>query len=126
MNVLFCDDEPDLLEIYCMECDYYAPEHTYFQAQSPDLAVKICQDSKIDILFTDLRMPNMSGLQLIETLREKNIAPPMAFLITGHTYEFIGARHDVFNLVERVITKPPNFEDLAQIVKEVALKPVKK
>jgi DNA-binding LytR/AlgR family response regulator len=43
-------------------------------------AVKVLKDEPIDLIFLDINMPEMTGLELIESLREK----PQIILITGN------------------------------------------
>lgn len=43
-------------------------------------AVQVLKDEPIDLIFLDINMPEMSGLELIESLREK----PQIILITGN------------------------------------------
>lgn len=55
-----------------------------YQAASPSEALTIMEEQGIDILVTDIRMPEMSGLQLIETVRER--WPNIRYmLLTGHS-----------------------------------------
>lgn len=55
-----------------------------YQAASPSEALAIMEEQGIDILVTDIRMPGMSGLQLIETVRER--WPNIRYmLLTGHS-----------------------------------------
>lgn len=119
MNILFCDDEPDLLEIYEIELEYYSPENTFFQANGPEQALEICKSCKIDILFTDARMPNMSGIELLKELKKENISPRKSYMITGYINEFENKHHEVYDYVEEVLPKPPNFDYLVEIVKKI-------
>ena len=43
-------------------------------------AVQVLKDEPIDLIFLDINMPEMTGLELIESLREK----PQIILITGN------------------------------------------
>lgn len=62
-------------------------------------AAKVVQDELIDLIFLDVEMPEMSGLEFISTLRDK----PQIILVTGKTKYATEA----FNLdVTDFITKP--------------------
>lgn len=121
MNVLFCDDEPDLLEIYGLEFEYYSPENTIFKADSPEGALEICKAYEIDVIFTDSKMPNMTGLQLLKNLREENIFPKKAYMITGYINEFEQRDHEIYDYVDEVLPKPPDFEELVNLVRRFAV-----
>ena len=111
MNILFCDDEPDILELYLLELESLAPEHNYFMATHAHMALDICKREKIDIIFTDLEMPNMNGIQLLQKLKTQSFAPKKAYMITGFVKNF-DPSHEIHHLVETVYPKPPNFEIL--------------
>ncbi len=118
MNILFCDDEPELLEIYELEFQYLSPENTYFTAESPEKALEICKVCEIDILFTDSKMPNMSGIELLRALKANGTSPKASYMITGYTSEFEEKYHEIYDYVHEVLPKPPNFDYLLQLVKK--------
>ena len=120
MNILFCDDEPEILEIYNIEFDYHAPEHTYFNTCAPEDALEICKNHKIDILFTDSKMPTMSGLELLRELKVTGTLPRKVYIISGYVSD-IERGDEVFDYVEEIFTKPPNFEELINTLKKVAV-----
>ena len=118
MNILFCDDEPDILEIYNMEFGFHAPEHNYFKAESPEKAYEICKNLPIDVIFTDYKMPTMSGLQLLQKLRKDNISPKKAYIITGFNREH-ERNPEILQFADKVFSKPPNFQKLCELVHEI-------
>lgn len=62
-------------------------------------AVQVLKDEPIDLIFLDINMPEMTGLELIESLREK----PQIILITGNEKHAA----DAFNMdVADYILKP--------------------
>ena len=46
-----------------------------FQAANGVEAISICEREKIDILLTDIKMPIMNGLELIERIRQMGMQP---------------------------------------------------
>jgi YesN/AraC family two-component response regulator len=115
MKILFCDDEPDILEIYSCEFKHFAPDNEYFMADKAEEALEICRQHKIDVLFTDSKMPHMSGLELLKALKAEGIYPNKVFMITGYTNEFKSG-HEIYQLVEGVYPKPPDFDILLSLV----------
>ncbi|HLY63715.1 MAG TPA: HD domain-containing phosphohydrolase [Terriglobia bacterium] len=79
-NVLAVDDDPGINQLIGDKL-----RHEGFSCVSysnPEEALAACETKAFDILITDLQMPGMSGLQLIEEARKKN--PRSAYLvITG-------------------------------------------
>ena len=80
-NILIVDDnEMDrLLERTFLE----DAGHTPFFAADGEAALRVYQDNDIDVVVTDLRMPNVDGLQLIKRLLEINPNVPV-IAVSGH------------------------------------------
>lgn len=66
-------------------------------------ATSILQNEKIDLVFLDIQMPKLSGLQLIQTLQQ----PPMIIIIT--TYEKYALEGYNLNVVDYLL-KPVSFQ----------------
>ena len=66
-NVLIVDDEEmdRLLERTMVE----DAGHTPFFANDGEVALKVYEEHDIDVVITDLRMPNVDGLRLIQAAR---------------------------------------------------------
>ena len=67
VRVLFVDDDPAIAEMYRLklELDGYQVE----VASDGEHALKVARTSLPDIIFLDLRLPKLAGLEVLEALR---------------------------------------------------------
>jgi two-component system response regulator AtoC len=80
-NVLVVDDEPNMrrvLEIMLRKTGY-----AVFVAANGREALEIFRESPIDLVITDVRMPEMDGLELLTRLRQDGAEIPV-IVITAH------------------------------------------
>ena len=67
-NVLIVDDEPQHRSGLSMLIRRYRPEASVFEARNGKEALECLEDHRIPIVFTDIKMPTMDGLQFMEQL----------------------------------------------------------
>jgi DNA-binding NtrC family response regulator len=80
-NILIVDDDINILELlqrHLQSWDYHS-----FKAVSVKEAVAILRDTKIDLLITDLRMPEINGFELIKFVSEHYPELPK-LMVTGY------------------------------------------
>ncbi|MCP4259466.1 MAG: response regulator [Planctomycetes bacterium] len=68
-TVLFVDDEEQVLRSLKMGL-LSEPYHKFF-AKSGKEALEILSQKEVHVIITDMRMPEMSGLELLRTVREE-------------------------------------------------------
>ncbi|PZX65560.1 LytR/AlgR family response regulator transcription factor [Hydrotalea sandarakina] len=71
MKCIAIDDEPLALQIiaqYCAKIPFLQLEKTF---TNPKEAITYLQENKIDLLFLDIQMPDINGLQLYKNLTNK-------------------------------------------------------
>lgn len=56
-------------------------------AQSAAEALKIFQETELDLVITDMKMPGMSGMELLEVLKEKDFHLPVIMMTAFGTVE---------------------------------------
>jgi DNA-binding response OmpR family regulator len=107
-TVLFVDDDPELLEVYEMR---FSREFAVLTAESGEEAIRIFTD-EIDFAFVDRRMPDRSGEEVIQTLRDRNYDTPMGIISAVDRDIGVEVDHDVY------FTKPPTVDHLREAVLE--------
>lgn len=113
-NILLVDDDIDILELlqrHLQSMDY----HTY-KAVSVKQAVYILKDTLIDLLITDIQMPEVDGLQLVKFADEHYPNIPK-LVITG--YPSVNGALEVFKSgAIDYLTKPFTKDELRQAVEQ--------
>ncbi|MDQ3265542.1 MAG: response regulator [Myxococcota bacterium] len=118
-TLLFVDDEPDVLEILSKT---FERRFNVLTASSGPDALALLRASRqngsapIDVLITDQKMPEMTGIQLAATVRAEGF-DFATLLLTGYTDpdDLIAAINQ--GQVYRYITKPWDVNDLLMTVK---------
>ncbi|MFC5283784.1 response regulator [Pedobacter alpinus] len=79
--ILYVDDEENNLVSFKAN---FRLKYQIHIALSGDEALKILATKNIDIVITDQRMPNMTGVEFLEIVIDK-FPEPMRLLLTGYT-----------------------------------------
>ena len=81
INILIVDDEPRVIE----EIKEFlkAKKYVVYSAEKPSSAFELLKTKKIDIVILDVRLPEMSGLDVLEKIKSDN--PDLeVIMISGH------------------------------------------
>ena len=113
-KILIVDDEMSIIAALTriLNCESYC----ILSTDSPEEAIKILQGNKIDVMVSDQRMPDITGLELLKY--SKTISPgTVRILMTG--YSDIGVAISLINEgdVFYYISKPWDNEDIRSIIK---------
>lgn len=112
-SILFVDDEPDVVDLLA-----HTFERTYevLCAHSGEEALALLAARPVDLIVTDQKMPNMTGIQLISKARERG-CDFTAILLTGYAdpQDIIDAINQ--GQVFRYVVKPWEVMDLVVTVK---------
>jgi len=112
-HILVVDDARQTLEV--IERNLTLLEYVVFTAPGVEEAIRVLESTPIDLVITDLKMPQVSGLDLIRHVRE-NYKNTEVMMITGYaTIE--GAVTAVKTGAEEYLAKPFTDEELISSVK---------
>src|SRR5580658_5217372 len=113
INCIAIDDEPKALEIierYCEKTDAICLKATF---REPVKAIEFLRSEAVDLVFLDINMPDISGIQLIATLAAK----PMVIFTTAYSSYAVESYN--LNAVDYLL-KPITFERFLAAVNKAA------
>lgn len=121
-KVLIVDDEKDVLEILA---EHLEIEYDVTATTSPVSALQILEEEKFDILVTDLKMPVLSGEELLNLAREKNEDMKLV-VVSGHVDAMARIEDNPnFQATVKILRKPfPKRETLLKALREMSDKKV--
>ncbi len=110
--ILYVDDEEHNLFSFKAT---FRMKYQVYTAISGDEAMEILKKKPINIIITDQRMPNMTGVEFLEEVL-KVYPDPMRILLTG--YADMGAVVDAVNRgkIFHYLTKPWNEDELDKTI----------
>ena len=113
-RILCVDDEPNILS--SLRRLLRTPGYEIFLAESGHAGLALLETQTVDIVISDMRMPEMDGARFLEQVRDK-WPDTIRLLLTG--YADIQSILDAINRGEiyRYITKPWNDNDILLIVR---------
>ena len=93
------------------------PVEVILECNNGEAALEIIREQKIDVMFTDIRMPKMNGIELVEKMQECEHVP-LTVAISGYD-DFSYAVGMMRNGVREYILKPVERQKLVDILKKL-------
>jgi len=112
-RILVVDDSPDTLEV--LQRNLKSKGYRVFTSPGAVGAIKILESSPMDLVITDLKMPEVNGLSLVRHIQE-NFKDTEVMMITGYP-SIEGAVEAVKSGAEEYLAKPFTEEELFSAVK---------
>ena len=117
-RIILADDEEEVRKSIIKKIDWQAAGFEVVgDAENGREALEKIEALEPDVVMTDIRMPYMDGLELIERIRRKY--PSMKVLIFSGFDDFEYAKQAIKLNVTEYILKPVNVEELTGILKRV-------
>ena len=108
LTILYAEDEEGIRRKISDSLRYYAKD--VIEAENGEVALRLYKKYKPDILFTDIMMPKLDGIELVRAIRKDDDKTPIV-IITAHTdKEYLLRAVDLH--LEQYIIKPINLTDL--------------
>ncbi|WP_074409932.1 MULTISPECIES: LytR/AlgR family response regulator transcription factor [Aquimarina] len=113
-NILIIDDEPyahNLLESYCNKLDYIKIVGNCYNGLE---ALNEINKQRVDIILLDIQMPEISGIELLDTLQKEDIKVIMVTAYSDYAIETYN-----YDLVVDYLLKPIKFVRFVKALERV-------
>jgi len=110
MKILLVDDEPLARDRLLRLLQKVEPDAEVLQAASGGAALKIVGDAAPDLIFLDIRMPGMDGIEVASQLDMLQQAPAVVFCTAFDEYALEALKHQAV----AYLLKPVREAELAQ------------
>lgn len=118
MNFLIVDDDKFILRWLSHMIAQIESKCTILTAEDGIMGINIFNEEKIDIIITDIKMPNMDGIEMITKIRKKSKDIPIIVISAYSDFEIVrgSLKNSVFDyLLKDEIDK----EKLETVINEV-------
>lgn len=116
IRILVVDDHPNTAATLARAISQLGPGVDVLSAESGEKALELVKDRTVDLLFTDMVMPGINGLELIEKL-QSHPGGRLAYAALITAYDVPGLKETARRLkVNDIIMKPVRPERICQIV----------
>lgn len=121
-KILIVDDEEVIRKGLCsMIKNSMIEEFEFLEASNGKEAIEIVGKSKPDIIFTDIRMPYVNGLELIEWITKNIEAPPINVILSGYE-DFKYAKEAIRYGVREYLLKPIDKQKVIELLTDILKK----
>lgn len=114
--ILVIEDTPDILDVVCLLLEQEG--YTAYRAAMCAQAFEILQQHRIDLIITDLMLPEMTGLEFIHKVRRVanyDFVPVIAMSAFEHKYLMVAAQAGA----ARILHKPEDLDLLVPTVNQL-------
>ena len=113
VNILIVEDEKDLLELFSAVLSNNG--YKTITAKDGKEALNIIENENIDMIITDIMMPNINGFELVEMLRESKFMMPILAITAKSQFKDVEYG---FNIgIDDYMVKPINISEMLLRVK---------
>jgi two-component system, response regulator YesN len=118
-NLLIVDDEKNIrLGIEAMISREFAGQFVIETASDGIEALEKIKGTSFDLLITDIKMPRMDGIQLIQQIHQLGLSSPALIILSGYD-DFEYTKAAIKSKVKDYLLKPVNRSELFQTVRNI-------
>lgn len=116
MNILLVDDEDFVLDYLAENIDTSNYVNSYiFKANSVDSALRILDENRLNLVITDIRMPEKNGLELLSLIRSQT--PEIKVILLSGYSEFAYAKQAVTHGAFDYLLKPASPDEINESIR---------
>ena len=114
MRILCVDDEPDILQLMADFLELIEIDVTTADSGKQGLEILLAENGNFDAVVTDMKMPHMSGLELLKEMRVVGLTTPV-IMASGQYDEDLAQLSREHNIAA-IITKPFTLTQLKEVL----------
>ncbi len=115
-KILVIDDEPDMTKSIRLAITLQEPEWTVIESHNPVKGLNLIDAEKPDLVLLDLRMPEMSGFEVLKKLRRYSSVPVIVVSVDDDELDEVNALEEG---ADDYIQKPFGHLDLLAHIRSV-------
>lgn len=117
MNIIIIDDEPKIRKGMSKMLGMHQGWSVVNACADAESALSFIYENQVDVIITDIQMPGMHGLDMIERIRRVNGDIPV-IILSGYS-RFDYAQRAIELGVKKYITKPTSPDEINQALEQV-------
>lgn len=115
-QILIADDQPGIRRLLGEILD--AAKYALFEAASGDEVIDILDHNQVNLIFLDVKMPNLDGIMTLKKIVERPGCPPV-IIITAHAQPDLRKR--AMNIgAKAYLEKPFDINIVLQLIEKLA------
>ncbi len=117
LRILLVEDDNHIGRIIELALPELGVPYEFVSVLSAEEGLELWEQQPYDLLLTDLNLRGMTGLKLVQILRERDVNAPM-ILVTA--YDSVDVRREARTLkIDAYLTKPFFMDDLVETVRRL-------
>ena len=120
LKVLLVDDEPFIVQGLAVLIDWKQEGFEIVATASDGMeALEYLRKNKVDLIIADIKMPAMTGIELLEQIHAEGISDAYFVIISGYS-DFAYAQKAIRYKCTEYVLKPVEKEELLRVIRKVS------
>ncbi len=122
MKVMLVDDEPFILQGLSVIIDWEKEGYEIVKkASDGQEALDYLKEKEVDLIITDIRMPQINGLELLEKVRNEKLSEAYIIILSGYNdfkYAQAAIRYSCMDYILKPVQKEQLLENIRRVTKK--------